>query len=124
MVLEHGIAGQVPSWHLPSGILPVAVEPQADGGGLQAAGSRARKNLGSLPLLPGSDGDVSFSTATDTFRFRLLQASLQQPEFTQGQVGGGGDVAAQLALRGVEAELFRGGCVPGADGPLEGAPGV
>ncbi|PNH12760.1 hypothetical protein TSOC_000242, partial [Tetrabaena socialis] len=75
----------------PSGVLPAAFQPRAEDGGLQAARLRAGRNLGSLPLL-----------ARGAPMWQLLAFLQQQPFSAQP----GSDVAALLALRSFERELF------------------
>ncbi|KXZ56027.1 hypothetical protein GPECTOR_2g1579 [Gonium pectorale] len=89
----YGSAGFQGTLAPPVGALPTHAAPRAEENGVAAARWRASRNLGALPLL-----------RTGAAFADVLQ-QLEDPQWAQP--GADDDIAAQLALRSVERELFR-----------------
>ncbi|KAF5833854.1 hypothetical protein DUNSADRAFT_9691 [Dunaliella salina] len=86
------LSAEQAGYHFPQGAIPSLPHPVSDSGGLPAAQSRARENLGSLPQLP-----VGVS-------FQGMLAWLELRDWEEQQSVNG--VAAMLRLHSVERELF------------------
>ncbi|KXZ49831.1 hypothetical protein GPECTOR_19g282 [Gonium pectorale] len=89
---NHGSAALLGTLASPTGVLPAATNPRVEDGSLEAARGRAARNLGPLPLLPRGAS------------LTMIQAQMSRPEWAQQP--GSNDVAAQLAIRSFERELF------------------